>query len=213
MLVFLAVSILFLAFLSLTFKTSATVKIDVLKNIGVVKIRLFGIKVFKLKFWSKDKPTDIEFAKSKKEKNNKKKKPEIHVTANKKDKFSVASIINSPLIANLRIPKMHATVFMGAKDDAFLTVMGYSLMRITMHSMFSFMRNKFNTVITQDLNPVFDQNRLDIVAETHAHISVGDVFVGLNILLLRKLRKLFKGIALKMRKRKVKKYEYNRATS
>jgi len=197
-LVFFCVLILILALFLINLRVRVWVKIDVLKNSGAVSVQLFGLYVFKTNFWSDANPTNIKFASKKKSKS----ASELHLSADVKDKQSVAAMIRNPLFANVRIPAMDVQLHMGVSGDAFLTVMGFGTARIILHGVFAYMRNRFNTDITQNLTPCFDQNRLDVEVQTEVHISAGDLVVGLFVLITHKIKA---GIHARKQKAKYKK--------
>jgi len=183
-----AIAILILMLLRLNFTIKVSVVVDILKNSGILKVRIAGKRVFSSHFIGNPTKGNILFGKKK----SKKPKAELHVNANKKDKRSVAAILSNPMLLCVQVKELSVDLNVGLQNDAFITVMALGSLQTILFAMFSFLRTRFGTHIVENLVPEFSQNRLDISAKATASVSIAGVGIGAIVLMAHKVNKLFK---------------------
>ena len=143
-----------------------------LQNEGGFRVRVFGLLVYKGKFHaeSKDPIHNALIVEHKA-----KKRAEIHLNADKRDKKSVAAIISSPLFSAVRIKKISLDVVLGARHDPFFTTMAFGTVRIALYSVLSLIKSRYHPVITESLTPDYTADRLDFAVNAKVRISLGGI--------------------------------------
>ena len=185
MLVFLCITILVIASLMLTLKGSVAVDIDVLKRCGKFCVKAFGVTVFCRTFLAEDNFSKIEI-----EASTKKTQTINSGRAVKSMGFSLKKILDNPIIKKVDIPVLDVGFSIGAQNDAFLSIMGFSMSRIILYSLFAFMKTRYNSAITSRLTPCFSQSCLSLNLYSMAEIQIIDLITGLFLILKHKLKKL-----------------------
>ena len=177
--------IVVLSVLTRDIKVEFDIDADVLKNAGCVSLRICGLKVYAARF-KLNSHGDIVFE------NKKNKHPELHLNTNKKDNRSVAAIVSSSFLANMRLTSLSLKVHAGVAHDPFLTIMSFGSIRILVYAFLGIIRSRFYVKVDEELVPHFTENRLDFTVSLIINISLGDILYGLVLFLARKFNNLIK---------------------
>jgi len=194
--VFFSILILLFAFVPLAIKIGVTFNADILKNVGKVSIRLWGIRVFKIALQVKFidgyiSVVPIEKSKknigNKQKKNKKREQREIHLNTNRKDKKSISVLLFSPLLEKLYIPTAKINLKFGIANDAFLSVLSFQTICFLIDNASLFLQVNFNTKIEKKYDLEFNQNIFELNSEVENKIYIRDLIVGLFKHLMHKI--------------------------
>jgi len=158
----------------LTFDIAIEVEADakILENSGGFRVRVFGIPVYKGEFHAESKdPAHNNLILE----HHKKKSGEIHLSADKKDKKSVASLLSSPIVSATRIKKLDLSVKLGAEHDPFFTTMAFGSARIVLYSVLCFIKSRFGAEVSESFSPDYHSDRLDFSVYVKVRLLVGEL--------------------------------------
>jgi len=207
LIVFLGVVILIIYLISVVLKITVQAELDMLKNRGTLVVRLFFIKVFSRDFFLDLDNLQIKF-KEKRQKRvgnaklsrhnsgdklgvSKKDTPEIHLSIDKKDKQSIASMLFTPIIKGLQIKNADLEINLGIKDDAFLTALAFGSFQIFLNIAVAFLVTKFGTKVITKTHTDFNNNKLQLNATIYNYLSIFSIIKGLFVIALHKINKVF----------------------
>ncbi|MCL2797240.1 MAG: hypothetical protein FWD58_04220 [Firmicutes bacterium] len=166
------IAILAVSLLALDIRVEIEADAKLLANEGGFRVRVFGIPVYKGEFHAESKdPAHNNLVLE----HHKKKSGEIHLSADKKDKKSVASLLTSPLVAATRIKKLDLDVKLGAEHDPFFTTMAFGSARIVLYSALCFIKSRFGTQVSENFTPDYHADRLDFSAHVMVRLLVGEL--------------------------------------
>jgi hypothetical protein len=172
MLGFLILSIFALSIAAMPLRAVVTLRADALKNDGCIALRIFGIDVFGAK---------IRFESDPGEHNNSiilkrgKKRGEIHLNADKKDKKSVVALLNHPSLENLKIYSLDVSLRVGKSDDAFFTTVALGTVKVALFSLLGYLKSRYGTHIRESFLPEYNADEFTASARGIISISIADI--------------------------------------